>query len=46
MIVLQFKGRVFISCIQEEYKLTRSLSSTFNTLLDLKLPKQSSKFFI
>ena len=46
MIVFQFKGIVFISCIQEKYKVSASLNFVFNTFYDLKFPKQSSKLFI
>ena len=46
MIVFQFKGIAFISCIQEKYKLSANANSVFNTFHDLKFLKQSSKLFI
>ena len=41
--IFQFKGMQFISCIQEKYKLSARLNSSFNSFHDLKLPEVSSK---
>ena len=43
MVVFQFVGIAFTSCIQENYKLPARLNSVLRMVHDLKLPEQSIK---